>query len=1033
MKKLLYLFLSFTLFISGIYAQDCDDVTASVTVTPSTCQSNGSITITFSGASADKLVSKQYSIKSTTGTISIGPVSTNVFNDLPPGNYNLEAAGYCNSVQSGEAIVRTVNNVVVTGSYQEPRLSFVAQSISTNTAATLTSRKSYAGCSTGLIVVLLENGNQTNMPTFTITSAPDGVTVPQTVNATKATSGSAATGWRYLLDGTWPAGTYTVSVNDGCYAAAASFIIDDLTTVPPGSISTSYFYPYDDGTDCSKFYYQPYYSYSSTTYPDWYRYYVDGLFEYGIAPAGEMPKDENWFRVRYFSGGSSSYRDLFDLSPGTFSDYRTANSLRLYTRVKNCPSAITSGTVNIPTSTSVTSSTNTCTGIRTYTPYVTSTSYAYYSLYCYPLTITVTDRTTGDEVYSDSNYLYTSSTSSATNFKWSCNPGESQYLNITDASGYAVLTNYAMSGGTATLPTISLNTISSWPEYNNCDDYKRSYSISGCTDESAYPYYVTVTDASGNVFKSDTITSASTRVVEGLQYGITYTFTAVFPNLNNHTTSTTSNLARSTYIASSFTLTKYSTSACSDNTGRLQVSTGSSSRCMKAGTTITITGPSGYVGQTYTYTSHTTSSSGYYYTFPETYLPPGDYTATVVFCGETYTASLNGVGGYTGDRLEYTTERDCMGLKLFPSGSISNNGTPLSTVYFRMTSVPSGGDATKVIASTSSDSFLLNTPGTYILGMMTSNSVTGCAIKLDTIVYNPQPLALDKDKTSAYSCPDGNTGYLTLQATNGVLPYTYSVYDKTNTTLLYGPVTSNSEIDLGNFGVANEIYTVRMSDACGNSFDQQVTLVSLDRTALAYGQSPVCYGAPISINGFTVTQATYTWTGPDGFTSTEKNPVIPNAASVNEGWYKVKIVSLTCGITVTDSIYIEVYEPVSIADMDGKTQEVTLCPYQALIIGQAATGGSGNFTYQWSYNSNTAGTGTWTNLSGETNPTFKGTSTSYYMFTSTLANPSRRYLRLAITDASCGTFYLYYHTNVKACVFLVNPDLKSPASPQIEN
>ena len=119
---------------------------------------------------------------------------------------------------------------------------------------------------------------------------------------------------------------------------------------------------------------------------------------------------------------------------------------------------------------------------------------------------------------------------------------------------------------------------------------------------------------------------------------------------------------------------------------------------MKAGTTITITGPSGYVGQTYTYTSHTTSSSGYYYTFPETYLPPGDYTATVVFCGETYTASLNGVGGYTGDRLEYTTERDCMGLKLFPSGSISNNGTPLSTVYFRMTSVPSGGDATKVIA-----------------------------------------------------------------------------------------------------------------------------------------------------------------------------------------------------------------------------------------------------------------------------------------------------------------------------------------------
>lgn len=1032
MKKLFYLFLSFTLFISGLQAQDCADVTATAAVTPSTCQSNGTITITFSGASVGNLVDKQYSLKSTTGSIAIGPVSTNVFNNLPPGTYNLEAAAFCNSV-GGPSIVRTINNVVVTGNYVEPRLSFVASS-ATSSAAAPNSRNSFAGCSTGLIVVLLENGNQTSMPTFTITSAPEGVTVPQVVGATKATSGSATTGWRYMLDNTWPAGTYTVSANDGCYTSVTSFVIAELTAVPPGNVSSVYFYTYGDGTDCSKFYYQPYYYYTSSAYPDWYRYYYDGLLEYGIAPVGEMPKDENWFRVRNFNGSSSSYRDLFDLSPGKVSDYYAANSLTVYTRIKNCPSAIVSGNTYNQNYTSMTSSNNICTGVRTYSFNYSKTSYPQYNTFCYPLTITVADKTSGEVKYSNTNYLFTD-----TNFTWAVNPGEEQILNITDASGFKIQTNYPMTGSTPTVsrPAFALNSVSSYPEYNNCDSYKRTYSTStgSCGEDlSAFPCYLTVTDNVGTVVKLDTLTTTAGRTIDNLQYGVLYTFTVVYPNWDNYTYSTTSNLPKSTYIASSFSLSKYSTSVCGENRGVLRVATASSSQCYKAGTTITITGPAGYESQTYTYTSNTTStSSGYYRNFPETYLPPGDYTATILFCGATYTVTSTIPRGYTADNIGYTTTKDCMGMQVFPSGSITNNlGNPLSTVYFRMTSVPSGsGAGAKVVASGSGDYFLLTTAGTYVMGMMTTNNLTACAIKLDTIVYNPPPLALDRDKTSAYACPTGDTGYLTLQSSNGVTPYTYTVYDKTNTIRLTDPITSDREIDLGNFGQANETYTVRISDGCGNSFNQQVTLVSLDRAALAYGQSPVCYGAPISVNGFTVTNATYNWTGPNGFTSTEKNAVIPNASPINEGWYKVEIVSQNCGITVKDSIYIEVYDPVSVADLDGKTQEVMLCPYQAVIIGQAATGGSGNFTYQWAYNSNTAGTGTWLNLAGEVNPIFRSTSTTY-MFTSTLANPSRRYMRLAITDESCGTFYLYYHTNVSGCMFLVNPDLKSPA-PQTEN
>ncbi len=51
---------------------------------------------------------------------------------------------------------------------------------------------------------------------------------------------------------------------------------------------------------------------------------------------------------------------------------------------------------------------------------------------------------------------------------------------------------------------------------------------------------------------------------------------------------------------------------------------------------------------------------------------------------------------------------------------------------------------------------------------------------------------------------------------------------------------------------------------------------------------PVCEGFPIQLNANSVfPSATFTWTGPNSFTSAQKNPVIPNAAPVNAGEYIV--------------------------------------------------------------------------------------------------------------------------------------------------
>lgn len=1119
MKKILYLFLSFVLSICGVHAQVCSDATVTAVSSASTCQANGSITVTFSSPSGGNLVNKQYTLKSTTGTYTVGPVSTNVIDNLPPGTYNIEAKGFCGSI-SGESITRTLNNVKVDGSYIEPRMTFMTPSTASNALTSqITSRNSFAACSTGVIVVLLEKGNQTTMPTFRIVSGPAGVTPDQIVGATKSIYGSDAAGWRYELNGTWPAGTYTVSANDGCYSAVTTFVINEIATAPTGTVSFSNFASYNlDPSNCTKLYYQPSYSYGTNA--DYMRYFNDGLFEYGIAPLGEQPKAENWFKIRYFLGpGSATYQDLVDLSPGKFSDYYgPSNTLTVYTRVKGFPCTTVSADtyLRIPYAT-INPSTNACTGVNRYG--LASYYYSILSNLCFPLTITVTDKASGAVVYTDANFQNTGDV-----FNWDCNPGESQYLNITDASGYKYVVDKEMVGGTptpVTKPGIAFRS-ESYLYYYYCDYYRIPYEMSRggvpCEGDSPYPCYITITDGTGAVIERDTITATtSTSRNAELKYKVQYTITAVFPNWGNHISSisykrdtpplpeiavgpfpssstlrncdtyqgafnstyacypkpvyvtltdpsgavaykdtltsaaykypdlkygvvytatfvypdmdnytrTTTIIAGST-VPTSFTLTR-STNACAVNRGSFRISTNG---YMLKGTKITITGPEEYVSQTYTTTSQGNSTdSGY--TFPEATLPAGDYTATLESCGKTYTVTSKIGAGYAVDNFAYTTDRDCIRTKLFPSGSISLDGTPLPTVYFRVTGPTGSENGTKVIASNNTtDYFSLTVPGTYYLHIMVT-STSSCVTGSQTIVYNPPPLALDTDKTSAYSCPGGSTGYLTLQGTNGVLPYTYSVYDKTNTTQLVAPQTSITAISLDNFGLANETYTVRVSDACGNSFSQQVTLSSLDQVSLAYGQEQTCYASPINLYGFTVSDASYLWTGPNGFTSTEKNPVIPNASSVNQGVYKVVITSLKCGITATDSLNVKVYDPVIPTELDGKMQEVTLCPNQALVIGQAATGGSGEISYQWQLNTNRQNTGTWNNIAGQTTSTFIGTNNNY-IFTSTLANATYTYYRLMITDKSCGIYYLYYHTNVTPCMLQVNPNLKNPGAPKLE-
>lgn len=78
--------------------------------------------------------------------------------------------------------------------------------------------------------------------------------------------------------------------------------------------------------------------------------------------------------------------------------------------------------------------------------------------------------------------------------------------------------------------------------------------------------------------------------------------------------------------------------------------------------------------------------------------------------------------------------------------------------------------------------------------------------------------------------------------------------------------------------------------------------------------SPVCIGQSIIINEQNSNSVAWNWTGPNGFTSTQQNILIPNATPSHAGYYIVEITD-TMGCKGKDSIEIVIQNCAGIADI----------------------------------------------------------------------------------------------------------------------
>jgi gliding motility-associated-like protein len=178
---------------------------------------------------------------------------------------------------------------------------------------------------------------------------------------------------------------------------------------------------------------------------------------------------------------------------------------------------------------------------------------------------------------------------------------------------------------------------------------------------------------------------------------------------------------------------------------------------------------------------------------------------------------------------------------------------------------------------------------------------------------------------NATICPGTNA---TLTAAGG-LTYSWAPGGQTTSSITVSPATTTT-------------YTVTGNGACGSGTATATVTVlpasdpSCGCTATANNTGPYCVGGSIQLNG--TGGGTYSWSGPNGFTSTLQNPTLPATAAA-AGVYTLTTNLSGCVATATTTVVIN---PVATANAN---IDQTVCAGGTITLAGAVGGGATSGTW----------------------------------------------------------------------------------------
>jgi gliding motility-associated-like protein len=264
-------------------------------------------------------------------------------------------------------------------------------------------------------------------------------------------------------------------------------------------------------------------------------------------------------------------------------------------------------------------------------------------------------------------------------------------------------------------------------------------------------------------------------------------------------------------------------------------------------------------------------------------LAPGTYAVTVTDNGipcntpTTQTVTVGSTGVLPSTAVSPTSQSICPGgnVALTASGATSYTWSPATGL-----SATTGANVTATPASTT----------TYTV---TGTNACGSVTATTTITVHPVP---DASATpSPASICSGTSPAVALSSTTGS-SFNWTVSQSGTSGASNGSGTSINQTLTATGGVpgtATYMVTPTANGCNGTPITVTVTVNPIP-TATASNNSPVCVGNSVTLDGPTIAGATYSWTGPNGFTSNLEDPVIGSVGASEVGTYTLVVTVNGC-------------------------------------------------------------------------------------------------------------------------------------------
>ncbi|MGV3529167.1 MAG: PKD-like domain-containing protein [Flavisolibacter sp.] len=203
-----------------------------------------------------------------------------------------------------------------------------------------------------------------------------------------------------------------------------------------------------------------------------------------------------------------------------------------------------------------------------------------------------------------------------------------------------------------------------------------------------------------------------------------------------------------------------------------------------------------------------------------------------------------------------------------------------------------GNQIDEVLNNTTSSPVNVN----YVI-IPTANGCAGNPAFNYTVTVNPS--ATVSSAATARICNKTAQDYLITSAVTGATftwsrPAVAGISNSAISDQTINPITE-ALVNTTNQPIAVSYFITPTANNCvSGTFTYTVTVDPTPQSPVASSNAPICLGSNLYLKASTIPNASYKWTGPDGFTSNQQNPSRQNVNSAVEGQYQVEAIVNGC-------------------------------------------------------------------------------------------------------------------------------------------